>query len=88
MKIWNRTNCCWERLYGAEIQLLVDGQWVVVGTYIENPNDPSGPQEFEFDTVTDVTQIRVILNGCGPNKEGDSAHVLSLAEVEAWGYVM
>ena len=77
IKIWNRQDCCKERLYGAKIKLnLADGTWKTVATY---PSDPSASKEFNIGRVDGVKRIKVVVEG--------HHKWLSLSEVQAWGPV-
>ena len=77
IRIWNRVDCCWEKLYGAKIMLhLADGTWETVATY---PSDPSPAHDFDLGHVDGVLQIKIML-------EGDHKQ-LALGEVQVWGYL-
>jgi hypothetical protein len=75
--VWNRSDCCDFRLYGAVVQLIDD-----TGTELASRTITSeigaGAQTLSFGEVADVIRIRIYLVGCDP---------LHLAEVQATGYV-
>jgi hypothetical protein len=75
--VWNRSDCCLDRLYGAEVQLMIAGQ--IIAKRIITSAIGAGAQSLNFGAVRDVTRIRILLPGC--------VKTLQLAEVQAFGYV-
>jgi hypothetical protein len=76
--VWNRSDCCWDRLYGALVDLMDDSGTVLASRTISSEIG-AGAQSLSFGAVAGVTRIRIYLVGCD--------NTLQLAEVQAIGYV-
>jgi hypothetical protein len=76
--VWNRSECCWDRLYGALVDLL-DGSGTVLASNTITSAIGAGAQSLSYGAVTGVTRIRIRMLGC--------LKILQLAEVQAFGYV-
>jgi hypothetical protein len=76
--VWNRSDCCWDRLYGALVDLM-DGSGTILASRIITSAIGAGAQSLSYGAVAGVTRIRIRILDC--NK------ILQLAEVRAFGYV-
>jgi hypothetical protein len=76
--VWNRSDCCWDRLYGAIVDL-IDGSGAVLASRTITSAIGAGSQSLSYGVVAGVTRIRIHIPGC--------SKFLHLAEVKAWGYV-
>ncbi|KAL3931041.1 MAG: hypothetical protein SGBAC_011492 [Bacillariaceae sp.] len=78
VSIWNRSDCCWERLYGAYVQLIAADGTVLQQQQVTS-DIGSGGQTYIFSpSVPNVYKIRVTIAG---------TQFLQLGEVEATGYI-
>jgi hypothetical protein len=76
--VWNRSDCCWDRLYNALVDL-IDGTGTVLASRTITSAIGAGAQSLSYGAVAGVTRIRIRILGCGK--------ILQLAEVRAYGYV-
>jgi len=76
VNIWNRSDCCWERLVGAKMQLL-DSSGNILHTETVGSISNSF---FSFAPVKDVTAVLISLENTAP-----TLIPLNLAEVEVFG---
>jgi hypothetical protein len=74
VSVWNRTDCCTERLNGATVQVL-DSSFNVVGTQSLAASAAPAVQGVVFYPAVSGRYVRVV---------GTSGQYLSLAEVEVW----
>ncbi|CAJ1966102.1 unnamed protein product, partial [Cylindrotheca closterium] len=78
VSVWNRSDCCAERLYGGWVQLLASNGAILQQKQITSAIGFGG-QTLHFSPQPDVWFIKVQLYGAG--------RVLSLAEVQAVGFI-
>jgi hypothetical protein len=76
--VWNRSDCCEFRLYGALVDLMDAGNTVLASQTITSAIG-TGSQTLSYGAVAGVTRIRIHHPGC--------FYTLQLAEVMAYGYV-
>lgn len=74
--IWNRSNCCSSRIVGAVVQLLDASQNDITPPGVDNVLSNALEATIDFGEVSDVSFVKI-------SKDG----ILSLAEVEIFGYV-
>ncbi|CAJ1966104.1 unnamed protein product [Cylindrotheca closterium] len=77
--VWNRRDCCPERLYGAYVQLIALNGNLIQQQQITN-SIGFGSQTLNFGAVPNVYFIRIHIYG--------AARILTIAEMQATGYVL
>ncbi|MGA1863886.1 MAG: discoidin domain-containing protein [bacterium] len=82
--IWNRSDCCGNRLSNLRISVLDDSQKEVWGKNFRGPVNQGGSVLFKPDTTVSGRFVKVQIQG--KNIEGNG--FLSLAEVQAFGMFM
>ena len=74
--VWNRTDCCTNRLLGAVVQLLDAGQNDITPAGVDNVLPNARETTIDFGLVPNVSFVKI-----------GKDYIVSLAEVEIYGYV-